>query len=82
MVKVRNLSDEERMAVYHELLQKSTRGKLEYGNLGTVPNKFGVHYRTVSRLWNRTQASETYLGTVKKKGLVVVEKMWMKLTLH
>lgn len=65
MGKVHNLSDEERIAVYHELLAKSIRGKLDYGTLGTVAGKFGVHYRTISRIWRRTKASGSYLGGVK-----------------
>ena len=65
MGKVRNLSDEERIAVYHELLAKSTKGVLEYGTLGSIADKFGVHSRTVSRIWSRAKASGSYIGATK-----------------
>ena len=64
MVKARNLSDEERMAIYHELLAKSCNGALEYGTMSKVANCYDVHLRTVSRIWKRASASGTYLRAV------------------
>ena len=64
MDKDRNLSDEERIAIYHELLAKSRNGALVYGTLSKVANSYEVLLRTVSRIWRRASASGTYLRAV------------------
>lgn len=51
----KDLSNAERTAMLEELLGRSTEGKIRHGALGEVAGLFGVHPRTVSRLWSRAQ---------------------------
>ena len=52
-----NLSDEQRQAIYHELLAGSQNGKLKRGDLSRVARKFRVNRSTVLRISNRAERS-------------------------
>ena len=49
----KELTDDERLAVFHELLTVSNDMKLPYGALKTTASKFGVDWKTVKRIWKR-----------------------------
>ncbi|CAI8619181.1 unnamed protein product [Vicia faba] len=57
--KLRVLSNEERMSIYHELLQKSVDGQLRKGATNEVASSNSVPIRTVQRIWKRAKESET-----------------------
>ncbi|KAI5424708.1 hypothetical protein KIW84_030771 [Lathyrus oleraceus] len=57
--RLRILSNEERMYIYHELLQKSVDGKLRKGATNEVASSNSVPLRTVQRIWKRAKESET-----------------------
>ncbi|CAI8585304.1 unnamed protein product [Vicia faba] len=48
--KLRVLSNEERMSIYHELLQKSVDGQLRKGATNEVASSNSVPIRTVQRI--------------------------------
>lgn len=56
--KRKDLTNAERTAVLQELLARSTHGELQRGALSEVAVSFGVHTRTIARLWARAQASK------------------------
>ncbi len=47
----RNLTDDERLALYAHLLSKSVDSKLPYGSIKAAAEEFNVHPRTVNRVW-------------------------------
>ncbi|XP_050915558.1 uncharacterized protein LOC127130629 [Lathyrus oleraceus] len=57
--RLRILSNEERMYIYHELLQKSVDGKLRKRATNEVASSNSVPLRTVQRIWKRAKESET-----------------------
>ncbi|XP_074352653.1 uncharacterized protein LOC141691797 [Apium graveolens] len=60
--KTKNLSIDDRRAIYIALLKKSVNGKLKWGTTKAVANEFSVTMRTVQRIWKR--AKETSNGVV------------------
>jgi hypothetical protein len=51
--KGKDLPCEDRKRVYQELLARSTNGKLKRGVTKAVVEQFGIHIRTVQRIWKR-----------------------------
>ena len=47
----RNLTDDERQAVYEMVLSKMTNGKPAKGSFTAIAGQFRVHPLTVSRIW-------------------------------
>lgn len=69
----RNLSNNDRRAIYQFLLRKSSNGKLKYGSMAYIAKQFETSTRTVRRIWtagNQTSATEKIPANVdsKKKG--------------
>ncbi|KAI5386953.1 hypothetical protein KIW84_073192 [Lathyrus oleraceus] len=58
--KLKVLSNEERMAIYHQLLPKSVDGKLSRGITNVVASSFSVSRRTIQRIWKRAKESEIH----------------------
>ena len=53
----RNLTDDERRAVYDMMLKSLVNGKPKYGSQTVVATHFGISKRTVARIWKRGAAS-------------------------
>jgi len=49
----KNLSNDERQAIYEFLLTQSNDGKLKKGSMGAAANLYSASIRTVSRIWHR-----------------------------
>ncbi|KAL8107287.1 hypothetical protein AgCh_023913 [Apium graveolens] len=67
--KTKNLSNDDRRAIYIALLKKSVNGKLKWGTTKAVANEFSVTMRTVQRIWKR--AKETSNGVVNVSHLKI-----------
>jgi hypothetical protein len=53
----KNMSDEQRLAVYHFLLAHSDKGKKTRGLFRLAAEKFGVSRRTPTRIWYQAKKS-------------------------
>ena len=53
------MSNEERRAIYHILLQKSVDGKISKGVTNMVASSFSVSIRTIQRIWKQSKESGT-----------------------
>lgn len=62
----KELSDDERIALYQCLLAKSTDMKLPRGFMNETAEKFGVSKRTVQRIWKRRKDAKTETEVVKE----------------
>ena len=62
--KAGNLSEDERLAIYRELLAKSRKDQLVYGSSSVFVNKYDVHHTTISSIRKCFSASKSYLGAV------------------
>ncbi|MCL7044415.1 hypothetical protein MKW94_015575 [Papaver nudicaule] len=51
----KNLTDEQRVAVYQFLLKESNDGKLKHGSVSSAAKLFSASPRTVSRIWKRSK---------------------------
>jgi hypothetical protein len=51
------LTSEQRLAVYHELLLHVKNGRPMKGSFKMVATRFGVHWKTISRIWKHAQES-------------------------
>ena len=70
----KEMSEELRKQVYQDLLDRSNNGKLGKKDTTIVANQFGLHIRSVQRLWKRgkTQLANSVPVVVSsiKKGKV------------
>ncbi len=60
----RNLTDDERLALYSHLLSKSVNSKLPYGSIKAAAEEFNFHSRTVTRTWKRWYNADDDLGAI------------------
>lgn len=58
--KLKVLSNEERTAIYHQLLQKNVDGKLRRGITNVMASSFSVSRRTIQCIWKRAKESEIH----------------------
>lgn len=59
MVKRPNLTNDERTAIYQDLLSEPCNGDLPYGCIENVAAKYKVDRRPISRIWKRGTQSAT-----------------------
>ena len=52
-VRRKEMSEELRKQVYQDLLARSNNGKLHKNDTASVAAQFGLHIRSVQRLWKR-----------------------------
>lgn len=64
MKKHKELTDDERLAVYHDLLAVVRDGRIPKGAFMTTAAKFGVYWKTVSRIWKRQSTAGNSLDVV------------------
>ncbi|RQM31342.1 hypothetical protein B5M09_013413 [Aphanomyces astaci] len=68
----RELTDDQRLAVYHRLLQLKTNGRVSQGQMKLLMHEFKVTQQTISRIWARGRDSAASTGCAKlssrKKG--------------
>lgn len=55
----KSLKKEERNAIYHELLEKSSKAKWKLGSIKHRAKKFGVSKKKISRVWYRREEIES-----------------------
>ncbi len=71
----RNLTDDERLALYACLLSKFVNSKLPYGSIKAAADEFNIHQGTVTRTWKRRLDANEDVGAMsairnRKKGRV------------
>ncbi|RQM19161.1 hypothetical protein B5M09_014043 [Aphanomyces astaci] len=61
----RELTDDQRLAVYHRLLQLKTNGRVSQGQMKLLMHEFKVTQQTISRIWARGRDSAASTGCAK-----------------
>ncbi|KAF0748044.1 hypothetical protein AaE_007495 [Aphanomyces astaci] len=68
----RELTDDQRSAVYHRLLQLKRNGRVGHGEMKNLMQSFNISQQTISRIWRRGCETAASLGVAKvgsqKKG--------------
>ncbi|XP_026394445.1 uncharacterized protein LOC113289409 [Papaver somniferum] len=54
----KNLTNEQRLAIYHFLLKESNKGKLQRGSIPMAAQQFSVSETTVKRIWKLGKESQ------------------------
>lgn len=65
--KNRNLSNDERRAIYDMLLQKSVDGKLKKGTIQLVASFFSIGIRTIQRIWKQAATNDAYVDVSHRR---------------
>lgn len=53
----RNLTNQQRSAIFQNLLAKSSHGKFKKGSIREVASLFSAHVKTISRIWRQGKAA-------------------------
>ncbi|KAF0730141.1 hypothetical protein AaE_009321 [Aphanomyces astaci] len=68
----KDLPDDERLKLYHELLETKVNGRLPHGHLNVLLDRYGISRQTLSKVWQRGQRSKEQTGLAcvarRKKG--------------
>ncbi|KAI3968452.1 hypothetical protein MKW92_020315 [Papaver armeniacum] len=70
----KNLTNEQRLAVYHFLLKESNNGRLQRGSVPMAAQRFSISEITVKRIWKRGKESQGKVDVYSRKSTRVGRK--------